>query len=635
MPRINLLSRDIAELIAAGEVIDRPASVIKELVENSIDAGAKNITVEIKNGGSVYMRITDDGCGIPAQDVPTAFLRHATSKIISRGDLDSIMTLGFRGEALASVAAVARVELMTKERSETLGVRYRIEGGEEISREETGCPDGTMIIVRDLFYNIPARRKFLKKDVTEGNAVTGIIQKIALSHPEVAFRVLRDNHPDFRSSGDGKLYSAIYSVYGREFAETLREVTPYTLRGITVSGFTVRPLYSRPNRSFQTFFINGRFVRSATCSAAISQAYDNLVMTGKFPACVLMLEMPAKTVDVNVHPAKAEVRFSDEKVIFDAVFFAVKNALMEDERPYEMKLAEKKTAEPIKYEPVYTQTAMTFRSRENEDIIANAAEDERENPPEAPPAPRCENAIAPHVSVTPDEAFPIPKDEAPPADISPEIPDGFTYITPEAFVKKAAPCESPKAEEKASEIRVVGEVLGTYIIAEAQDSLILIDKHAAHERILFEELKSSAEKPSAQLLLTPVRIMPGESELSALCSAKDRLEQLGFYFEAEGNEIVLTAVPAPLSGLDFDALLCEAAQKIIEARNDLSPDVLDDIRHTAACKAAIKAGDKNDLRELEALAKKVYLSPALRHCPHGRPVMFALSRSKIERQFGR
>lgn len=635
MPKINLLSRDIAELIAAGEVIDRPASVVKELVENAIDAGAKNITVETKSGGSVYMRITDDGCGIRKEDVPTAFLRHATSKITAREDLNSIMTLGFRGEALASVAAVAKVEMMTKEKRETLGARYIIEGGEEKLFEDSGCPGGTTIIVRDLFYNVPARRKFLKRDVTESNAVTGIIQKIALSHPEIAFRVIRDNHPDFRSSGDGKLFSAVYSVYGREFADTLREVLPYTLRGVTVSGFTVRPLYSRPNRSFQTFFINGRFVRSVTCSAAIAQAYENLVMSGKFPACVLMLEMPAGIVDVNVHPTKAEVRFSDEKMIFDAVYFAVKNALMEDEKPYEIKLpaaAPHKAALPEDYSRNYTQTAISFRSRDDAQIIAAHEDAEDGEEPE-------ENSGERAREFTPAECgekqerrgeslTPAPLEEIPP------LTADFSYITEAAFVRREeAPAQKAEPEP---EIRVLGEVLGTYIIAEAENSLIMIDKHAVHERILFEELKANGGKPSAQLLLAPVRIMPGEEETSALCAAKKRLEEMGFFFdEEEAGGILLTAVPAALSGLDFDALICEIASKVLEARSDLSPAVLDDIRHTAACKAAIKAGDKNAHPELEALAKKVYRSPQLRHCPHGRPVMFAMTKSQIERQFRR
>lgn len=627
MPKINLLSRNIAELIAAGEVIDRPSSVVKELVENSIDAGAKNITVEIKNGGIVYMRITDDGCGIRKEDVPTAFLRHATSKIVSQDDLNSIMTLGFRGEALASVAAVAKVELMTKDKVDVLGTRYIIEGGEEKLLEENGCPDGTTIIIRDLFYNVPARRKFLKRDVTEGNAVTGIIQKIALSHPEIAFRVIRDNRRDFYSSGDGKLFSAIYSVYGREFAETMREVSPYTLRGITVSGFTVRPLYSRPNRSFQTFFINGRFVRSATCSAAITQAYENLIMTGKFPACVLMLNMPAGIVDVNVHPAKAEVRFSDEKIIFDAVYFAVKNSLMADEKVYEMNIPPKK--EKAIYDQGYSQTSMTFRSREDAQLIIEPDDDDAEDllP---------DNQEGSVISIIEDNHSEVKSgsnanigDEENPPPISSE----FSYITSDAFVKKDIPLE--KYAEPEVEIKVLGEFLSTYIIAEAEESLIIIDKHAAHERILFEELKSSVEKPSSQLLLTPLNIMPGEAELSALCSAKERLEQMGFFFDEGKNSIILKAVPSSLLELDFDELICEIAQKIIDASNDISPSVMDDIRHMAACKAAIKAGDKNDIRELKSLVKKVYRLPQLKHCPHGRPVTFALTKSEIERQFKR
>ena len=327
MPQINVLSKEISELIAAGEVIERPASVIKELVENSIDSGAKHITVEIKNGGATYMRVTDDGCGMSYDDVPKAFLRHATSKITSKSDLDRILTLGFRGEALASVSAVSRVELMTKQPGETFGTLYTIEGSEEVSHEKSGCPDGTTIIIRDLFYNVPARAKFLKKDVTEANAVSQIMQKITLSHPEVAFKMIRDNRMEFNSAGDGELYSAVHAVYGRDFA---RDLIPadYEYSGIHITGFVIKPLYSSANRSFQHFFVNGRYVRSRLCSAALENAYSNMIMTGKFPACVLMIDLPPAAMDVNIHPAKAEVRFTDEKTVSNAVYFAVKNALM-------------------------------------------------------------------------------------------------------------------------------------------------------------------------------------------------------------------------------------------------------------------------------------------------------------------
>lgn len=323
MAEITVLSKDISELIAAGEVIERPASVVKELLENSIDAGASHITVEIKNGGTTYIRITDDGCGIAPDQVPTAFLRHATSKINSKEDLDNILTLGFRGEALASISAVSRVELLTKQKADEYGTSYIIEGGVEVSYEQSGCPDGTTIIIRDIFFNVPVRRKFMKRDSAESNAVNSIMQKIILSHPEIAFKLIRDNKTELSSAGDGELYSAVYAVYGRDFSHDMIPVN-YSENGISVKGYVVKPLYSKSNRSFQNFFINGRYVKSVTCSASLEEAYQNLVMTGKYPACVLMIDLPPVTVDVNVHPAKAEVRFSDEKVVFGAVYFAVK-----------------------------------------------------------------------------------------------------------------------------------------------------------------------------------------------------------------------------------------------------------------------------------------------------------------------
>lgn len=337
MPSINLLSQEISELIAAGEVIERPCSVIKELVENSIDSGARHITVEIKNGGTTYMRVTDDGCGMSFDDVPKAFLRHATSKISSKEDLDNILTLGFRGEALASVAAVSRVEVMTKQKDETYGTLYNIEGSVESFHDKGGCPDGTTIIIRELFYNVPARRKFLKKDITESNAVSQILQKITMSHPDIAFKFIRDNRVEFNSSGDGELFSAVYAVYGRDFARDLINVE-YEYGGIRVTGFTVKPLYSKNNRSFQNFFVNGRYVHSKLCSAALENAYENMIMTGKFPACIMMIELPPASMDVNIHPTKAEVRFTDEKTVSDAIFFAVKNALMNDGLIYEFEL---------------------------------------------------------------------------------------------------------------------------------------------------------------------------------------------------------------------------------------------------------------------------------------------------------
>ncbi|MDY4412807.1 MAG: DNA mismatch repair endonuclease MutL, partial [Ruminococcus sp.] len=347
MSQIKVLSKDISELIAAGEVIERPASVIKELIENSIDAGAEHITVEIKKGGTVFMRITDDGCGMEYEDVPTAFLRHATSKISAKDDLDNIMTLGFRGEALASVSAVAKVDVMTKRKFDEFGTHYVTEGSIEKLYEKSGCPDGTTIIIRDLFFNVPVRRNFMKKDVTEGNAVSKIVQKTALSHPEVSFKFIRDGKLEFNSSGDGNIYSAIYAVYGKDFANDMVAVK-YSSDGIEIGGFVIKPLYAKSNRTFQNFFVNGRYVKSLICQVALESAYNNLLMTGKFPACILTISVKPSTVDVNIHPSKAEVRFSDEKKISDSVYFAVKNALLDTGLTYEFKL---KNTDEVPAEP--------------------------------------------------------------------------------------------------------------------------------------------------------------------------------------------------------------------------------------------------------------------------------------------
>ena len=341
MSEIKVLSKEVSELIAAGEVIDRPASIIKELLENAIDAGANVITVEIKNGGRTYIRVTDNGKGISKEDLPIAFLRHATSKISVKNDLDSIMTLGFRGEALASICAVSKVDVLTKRPEEDYGTHYVIEGAVEKTCEECGCPDGTTFVVRDIFYNVPARLKFLKKDVSEGNFAADLVTKLTLSHPEISFKFIRDNKVEILTAGDGKIYSAVYSVYGRDFANSMLEVD-YTWQGMHITGFTVKPLSAKPNRRFQNFFVNKRYVKSRACAAALEEAYRNLLMTGKFPACVLYIDIPPNTIDVNVHPTKIEVRFSDEKLMHEAVFFAVKNSLMKNDRPNEMHLENKR-----------------------------------------------------------------------------------------------------------------------------------------------------------------------------------------------------------------------------------------------------------------------------------------------------
>ena len=671
MPPINVLSKEISELIAAGEVIERPSSVIKELVENSIDSGASHITVEIKNGGSTYMRVTDDGCGMSFGDVPKAFLRHATSKISAKEDLDNIITLGFRGEALASVAAVSRVEIMTKQREELYGTLYTIEGSDEKSHEESGCPDGTTIIIRDLFYNVPARRKFMKKDVTEGNAVSAILQKITMSHPDIAFRFIRDNRTEFNSSGDGELFSAIYAVYGRDFARDLIPVD-YEYEGVKVGGYVIKPLYSKNNRAFQNFFVNGRYVRSRLCSAALENAYTNMIMTGKFPACVLLIDLPPHNMDVNIHPTKAEVRFTDEKSVSDAIYFAVKNAMMKDGLIYEFELkphADWTKAAPEQEEMKQQEFLFTpvDKIEETEQKIAEVAPSVHtvpkpviDEPPviaDITPSPAYggQNPVqsAAHVYEKPAETVPetIPepepvreettepiKEEAP----EPAKVEGFSYLTQQSFAaasQKPAEPEAPKesAWTEKPRIRVIGEAFGLYVMAEVgDDTMIMIDKHAAHERIIFERLKSRNCRQYSQQLLTGVRVLLTGDEFSALETNQELLADLGFTFDfSEKPCVVATAVPTFIMELDMEDIISEIANNLRMYSHDPQSRVLDDMLHTVACKSAIKGNDKNDMAELQSLAEQVYFDERIRHCPHGRPVMFTMTKSNISHQFKR
>lgn len=641
MPSIKVLSKEISELIAAGEVIERPASVIKELVENSIDSGAHHITVEIKNGGTTYMRVTDDGCGMAFEDVPTAFLRHATSKIITKNDLDNISTLGFRGEALASVAAVARVELMTKQKGDIYGTLYKIEGSEEISHEKSGCPDGTTIIIRDLFYNVPARQKFMKKDVTEANAVSQILQKITLSHPEISFKLVRDNRMEFNSSGDGELFSAVYAVYGRDFARDLIPVE-HEYGGVRVSGYVIKPLYARNNRTFQNFFVNGRYVKSRLCSAALESALENMIMTGKFPACVLMIELAPAAMDVNIHPAKAEVRFTDEKSVSDAVYFAVKNALMNDGLIYEFELKPKTDWTKPAEEPQEELAQQEFMFTPVEKI----EETEAAVSSPAPIAAASVSAAIYAVEKTPAEAVKSEelshreeKAEIPSAE--PEPVEGFRYISAQSFAKPVRETEppvsenAPKEEEK-PKIRVIGEAFKNYIMAEVGDTVVMIDKHAAHERIIFERLKSRNCRQYSQMLLSSVKVLLSMNEFDALENNSGLLSDMGFRFDfSEKPYAAAIAVPTFIAELDLEEIISEIAENLYLSKQNPQTHLFDDMLHTIACKSAIKANDKNDIRELQALAEQVYYNENIRHCPHGRPVMFTMTKSNIEHQFKR
>ncbi len=620
MPEIKVLPKEISELIAAGEVVERPASVIKELVENSIDAGADNITVEIQHGGITYMRITDNGCGIEKNDVPTAFLRHATSKIKNSGDLNAIGTLGFRGEALAAVSSVARVEMFTKPRDAAFGTHYEIEGGVEKLCEEAGCPDGTTIVIRDIFFNTPARMKFLKKDVSEANAAAAVVERIALSHPEIAFKLIRDGKQSLMTPGDGKINTTVYSVLGREFAGTLMEVDG-GLDGIGVKGLTCKPVSCRPTRNYQFVFLNGRLVRSGTVTAAVEQAYKNSAMVGKFPGFVLYLTVPLNTVDVNVHPAKTEVRFSDERRIFDAVYSSVKNALARGDTRPEVKLHEpvfnpfeRMTTAEYKQQPIMKPTVA-------EEIYKNRPSLHNAYKPQEKTVLRDANY---NVSKTNNTVY-IPERIINPPSMAEEAPQPQRTVSVDIM---------RDVEDERPPITLIGEAFLTYIIVQMGESVFMIDKHAAHERILFNKLKKE-QKTEMQALLTAVTVSLTREEYNAVISNTEKLSKAGFEVEDFGNSSVrVSAVPAALTKEDIPSVISELAGDLLKGK---APDAerLDDMYHTVACKAAIKAGSRTSPLEMQKLAERVLYSDDIMYCPHGRPVAFEIKRRELEKQFGR
>lgn len=693
MSEIRVLSKEVSELIAAGEVIDRPCSVIKELLENSIDAGANVITVEIKNGGRTYMRVTDNGRGIAPEELPTAFLRHATSKIVSKSDLDSIMTLGFRGEALASVCAVARVDVLTKRVGDGYGTHYAIEGARETAFEQCGCPDGTTFVVRDIFYNVPARLKFLKKDTSEGNKVAELVTKLAISHPEISFKFIRDNKAELITAGDGKLYSAVYSVYGREFANDLIEVD-HTWQGIHVHGQTIKPLNAKPNRKFQNFFVNGRFIRSKVCAAALEEAYRNNIMVGKFPACVIYIDVSPETVDVNVHPTKTEVRFSDEKLIHEAVYFAVKNALLENDKTHEMVFDERKnfTQHELYDLPVEDRSVqMEFgvekvENAQSDDIRSNNDNSDSSNteqlnefvsqlppPPEEPIQPQVPDNSAPMPVIDKVENKPIeigdrrsgedlflaslekpqekPVPEAPkkvtveeinrmvseiplPEEPQEERGKDFKFLNNRSFIRSVV--EEVKKEPEKPKPVVIGELFKTYVVAQCGSEMLLMDKHAAHERYIFEKIKKDAGELETQMLLEPVMVMLSYDEFDAVSANREKIGKLGFEIEPDvAPTVAVKGVPVILGENDPAEVVSELAENFIKQKHDPQLEIFDDLYHSLACKAAIKANDDSTLIELQALMNAVYDNDSIRYCPHGRPVMIKLSKKDIEKQFKR
>lgn len=666
---VKKLPPHVADLIAAGEVVERPASVIKELMENAVDAGATQVTVEIRNGGIDLIRVTDNGCGMSREDAQTCFIRHATSKIATEDDLHAILTLGFRGEALAAIAAVSRVELTTRMADDDVGTRVRIVAGEIESVEDTGCPVGTTISVEKIFYNTPARMKFLKKNATEAGYCAAAADKLALAHPEVAFRFIKDGRDAMRTPGDGKLYSAIYGVCGKEFAGSLVEVRQdetIQLGGtrILVWGYVTKPERAVSTRNSQYFMLNGRFIRSRTMAAALEEAYRGSMMVGKYPGCVLQAAIDPAYVDVNVHPAKTEIKFADERAAFEAVYVAVKRALETAARPTfaapkaaSVVLPPKETKVNIIEKPVeikvdiipeleVKKVSEIQKVNDNQvDITRNYQTDKVDiiSKPSVPvkldwtvhsPAPVYRRT--PDISAADFETEEMPQPAAPaPAPVVPEpMPE------PPVFADPVLPEETPEtlvqeiAEETPAEsFRIVGELFHSYIVVELADEIMYVDKHAAHERILYNELKARETEVTSQLLLTPVVLPLSSDDLDLIESHREALYEAGI--EAEdfgGGSLIVHAIPQHITADQTAELIADVCSRLKAGEHD---SIRDNILHSIACKAAIKAGWRTDPREWEVLVEKVLRLPDVRYCPHGRPVALVTSRREFEKGFRR
>lgn len=655
MPKIKVLPKEIAELIAAGEVVERPASVIKELMENAIDAGSSSVTVEIKNGGITYIRVTDNGCGISREDIRNAFISHATSKISTRDDLYAIGTLGFRGEALASIAAVSNVEVLTRTTEEETGTRYCISAGEETLVDDAGCPLGTTIVVRDLFFNTPARMKFLKKDVSEANAVAGIVDKIALSNPDVSIRFIREGKSALFTSGSGDLKTAAYEIFGKDFADGLIE-SDYSFESVKISGLVSKPTKSRPNRNMQFFFVNGRLVKSGTASAALSEAYKNSIMVGKFPYCVLNITTAPGLVDVNVHPAKIEVRFANERTVFSAVYYAAKNALEHrDEAP---KVTIPRTAQTELFEPVRPKTEQ-MRLPEKQPDFWNRMSSSEYRSAQQPEKPTYQQLAAREdiITVASPDKKPETADSEPStiqhfldaqrakkeetavieADIRLELSEKAATL-PDEKPEETARALDTAVDEKPAElpVTVIGEAFKTYIIVQQGESIFLVDKHAAHERMLFNELVKNDSKRSTQMLLTPITVTLSKEEYSSVLDNLDMLMQAGFAVEDFGYSVVIVReCPMEISADEVADVVAELAGYLVENRQKLISEKKEWLFSLMACKAAIKGGMYTTEYERELFIKRLFASPEIRYCPHGRPVMIEITKRELEKNFGR
>ena len=635
MSKIIRLDPHVANLIAAGEVVERPASVVKELLENAVDAGATKVTIEIRDGGMTFLRVTDNGCGMAPEDARTAFLRHATSKLRTAEDLAAISTMGFRGEALAAIASVSRIDLMTKTAGSISGTSLTLEAGQITEESEVGCPDGTTIIIRDLFFNTPARMKFMKSDTVEGGRVATAVQLQALAHPEVAFTFLRDGKQLLSTPGNGDLEAAVYCVYGRECAQMVKVESQWD--GYQLTGYVSKPTDARPSRNLQTFFVNDRPVKSRLLMAALEEAYRNQIMVGKVPACVLHLKLSPTVVDVNVHPAKTEVKFLSEKSVFDCVHYGVLAALNKQSDRPQVQFKQQPAAPAPKPTPApapQPKQETFFRTMTPEEFKTFSAAMQDAPQPKPAAAAATVQAVEWQKSAPVRESVVLPTITAAPVPPAPQEP------APVVVAPTPIPEPEPVQEEMEMPVeipwRMVGELYNSYIIVEQGEEAFLIDKHAAHERILFEKLKANQEVISSQMLLSPVPVRLSAEAAAELLSNTELLAELGFEIDEFGdNTILLRQIPMDLSP-DSAAEATEAlAADLLTGRRNSKDTIRDELLHTVACKAAIKAGWDNDEKELLALVQQVMANEDLKYCPHGRPICVTLSKKQLEKQFRR
>ena len=695
MGKINVLDKHVAELIAAGEVVERPSSVIKELVENSVDSGATEITIEIQNGGTTLMRVSDNGSGIMRDDIRNAFKRHATSKVKIAQDLDSIGTLGFRGEALASISAVAKVELITRSSADEIGTHYVIEGCDEVLMEDSGCPLGTTFIVKNLFYNVPARMKFLKKNVSEGNAVASVVEKMALSHSEIAFTFIRENKQVLVTSGDGNLKNCIYSVLGSEFSRSCVPVN-YELNGVAVKGFVTKPQSARSTRAYENFFINGRFVKSRTAAAALEEACKGMVMAGKFPGCVLHLNVSFETVDVNVHPAKIEVRFVNEKPVFEAVYYGVKSAIVANDtvkpvnigtnqagsglvdkysyqKPFSMsayqteklsnstpvirpsarelpdKRAVKNYGDLIEYAANIGQAAknsassdMPFLGESTSQTVILRNKNINIYTDDDVQVKYDKTSAAVSTQCKQEKESPVPDDTSGTEKIESKQ-DGTAAVSENTQSESSSDNEKSAGDSipqiiprKNDNIKYIGEAFSTYIIIQKDNELILVDKHALHERIIYEQLKREKGKKYAQYLLEPQAVQLTPEQHFAVIDNRGLFLESGFEIDDFGsNTVLVRTAPSFINAFEAALTVEEMAEYILQNKKNIESEYTDWLYHNIACRSAVKGGDKSTPEELIKLYSMIDDDPNYRYCPHGRPTSMSLSKYQLEKQFGR